>query len=170
MTADWDFYVKLPITGIVGCKVCTKAMWEAISRKKAVKKDISTFFEEYVEKPVVDYEQAALIREYVKTLRDIKHEFMDILEVPEDIPDNEIPCKLNCYTQAEHLVYKHTGVDFIRQSDVDIITWWQWAADAYKYAIVYNLGDEGKKQLNSCWYYMHDEIDRATLRGLMDNG
>ena len=161
-----DFYVSLPVSGVIGCTVCTKADWEKICRENISSEWQERFIRKYAAAEIKDFERSQYIRAYIKALKDIKHEFMDLLEIPQNIPDGKKPCKLRCCTSAEHLVYTHTGVDFIRQGDVDIVTWWQWVADAYKYNILANLGDKGEEELNECWYFMHDEPDIEAIKGL----
>lgn len=161
-----DFCIRLPVSGVINSTICTKADWEKICRENISTESADSFIRKYAAVKIKDFERAQYIRAYIKALKDLKHEYMDLLEIPQNIPDGKKPCKLRCYSAAEHLVYAHTGVDFIRQGDVDIVTWWQWAADAYKYNILANLGDKGEEELNECWYFMHDEMDVEAVRGL----
>jgi hypothetical protein len=96
----------------------------------------------------------AFINEYLRQINEYREKNMDYLMIPETISfDTPEPDKLPVMTCAENAVYIYSGLDFIRQAELNIIEYWMILADSMKAQILRTK--DGKDYLNECWHDMH---------------
>lgn len=167
---SYDFIIRLPLSGEIGCRVCSKKMWERIQTNDLDERIQAEMFgsREFIVSGHIKskFEVFEFIRCYKRALLKFKDDNMDIMRIPEDIDDGDadkVICKLKVVTIFEKLVYDYSGVDYLRQADMLITDWWMLAADAVKYNIIHNKGEDGKRDLNSAWCVMHDVADETTF-------
>lgn len=170
---DWN--LKIPIntlSGVLFFGICTKKDYECMSARKfsgccSVLSGYCSDPEEWERIP--RFEKERVLGQYGKAIADIieDDDLRKILKVPysmkmhnPDIPDNLLPSR----SVGEKLVYDYTGIDFLRQENMNYLQWLQLCADSAKY----NLSGtaEGVEMLNSAYDEMFVPFDRnAFLHG-----
>lgn len=63
-------------------------------------------------------------------------------------------------------MYEYTGIDCLRQQEIDVVEWLQYARDAYISRL--NKSEEGRDYLEECWISEQTEPDRDMLRAEFD--
>ena len=96
----------------------------------------------------------AFINEYLRQINEYREKNMDYLKIPGSSDFTvDVPDKLPVMTYGENAVYTYSGIDFIRQKDINIIEYWMILADSLKARI--SQTKEGREYLDECWHDMH---------------
>lgn len=106
--------------------------------------------------PFTESTFTAFIGEFARQMKQYRQDNMDYLAIPERETFGKDECediKLPIITSADHLVYKHTGLDFAAQLELPITEYWLLLADAIKQRMLQRT--DGAEYLNDCYNSMH---------------
>jgi hypothetical protein len=96
----------------------------------------------------------SFVNEYMRQINEYRESCMDYLKIPGSSDFTvDVPDKLPVMTYGENAVYTYSGIDFIRQKDINIIEYWMILADSLKARI--SQTKEGREYLDECWHDMH---------------
>ena len=167
---DWNISIPIgTIGGLMMFGVCSKADFEFMDARKF--KGCGATLGKYCAEPerfgaLPEFERERIGGKYAETIGEIIEELGKVLRVPEsvlmhdpDMPENKLPCR----SVGEKLVYEHTGIDFLRQKDMNYLEWLQYCADAAKYNL--SGSAEGVIMLNSAYDEMFVPFDRDDFFG-----
>lgn len=167
---NWDITITLAgLTGAVMFGVCTKGDMDRMTDRAFL--NCTDILGKYCTDPepweqCPPFERERLTVRYGQAIADIIEEKKTILKIPYslkmhngDMPENIWPSN----TTAEKLVFDYTGIDFLRQKDMNFLEWRQLLADGIKYNLS-NTAD-GVEVLNSAYDETCVPFDRDAFFG-----
>ncbi len=152
------FPVTLPPVGIINVPVCSKHTWDVINIARSgreIKRAAYLLAEIPEDMPIQSL--CEFVSGYIKAVNDYCEDFADIYGIPDkpDFEHDEEETKLPVLTFGERIVREHTGFDFDRINELDILDYKLLLADACKIKILGRSDGSGKAYLNECWEFMH---------------
>lgn len=135
------FPVALPPVGIINVPVCSKHTWDVINIARSgreIKRAAYLLAEIPEDMPIQSL--CEFVSGYIKAVNDYCEDFADIYGIPDkpDFEHDEEETKLPVLTFGERIVREHTGFDFDRINELDILDYKLLLADACK--IKYSAG------------------------------
>lgn len=152
------FPVILPPVGVLEVPVCSKHTWDVIGIARSdreIKRAAGLLADIPEGMPAVSLR--AFVDGYIKAVNEYCDAAVDIYGIPDkpDFEHDEEETRLPVLTFGEHIVREHTGFDFDRINELDILDYKLLLADACKLKILGRSDGSGKQYLNECWEYMH---------------
>ena len=123
--------------------------------------DMVQILSRYTNAPMTPMIASIVSERYIGQIKRYREDNMDYLVVPSRtdfsaVPD-DTPEKLPCLTAAEHLIYEHSGINFIEQNKLPVTEYWTLLADAVKMRILSR--EDGEDYLEQCYKDMHKISD-----------
>ena len=159
------FNVPLPPVGRIRVPVCSKSVWDTLIISLSGNDDMLRMAAKLLFANIPDDMPAASLREftegYISGIEEYCKENADIFMIPEkpDFEHDEVPLKLPIMTFGESVVKEHTGFDFDRISELDILDYRMLLADACKLRMLRRADGKGREYLNECYDFMHGVSD-----------
>lgn len=167
---NWD--IRITLVGLAGAmefEICSKGDMDELTDRNfigctSILANYCTLTKEWTACPEFDRERLTV--RYGQAIADIIEKKAKILKVPysmkmhdPDMPENIWPSN----TASEKLVYDYTGIDFLRQKEMNYLEWRQYMCDAVKY----NLSNtpDGVEMLNSAYDETCLPFDRDAFFG-----
>lgn len=158
--------------GDVDCNVCSVEMWEQLSKALCLDdaaeylRITATVIKDIPCRMPLKSSCKVFLQNYVKAIENYCDVNMDMLKPPElvefdfdfETKKNDTKLLMPVFTYDEHLVSSYTGLTFKEISELDIITYRLYLADALKVNILKRADGTGTEYLNKCYRYMH-QID-----------
>lgn len=151
------------IFGMIGIPICSKADWDFLIYAVALKQQKT--LSEAVRRlglQLPEHTPQKLLESILVQYRDAVEEYcesnMDIFNIPENLDFdtmNEEKLKLPILTFGESMVREHTGFDFEKINQLDILDYRMLLADAMKLKMLRRADGKGKEYLNECYNCMH---------------
>lgn len=155
------FKIPLIPVGMMSVPVCSKGIWDALIFSRCGKGEMLRKTAKALCKDIPDNMPLSSLREFADRYIDCVNEYCkancDFFSLPEkpDFEHDEEPLKLPVLTTGENLVKEHTGFDFDRINELDILDYRTLLADACKLRILRRADGKGREYLNECYDFMH---------------
>lgn len=156
------FKIDVPPLGVKSVPICSKGIWDqlVLSAESDSERDIRRSAEALSDFP--DHVPVSVLKKFICNYKEIVEKYCDIYkdifmipEKPDFESDDNEKIRLPVITFGESVVAEYTGFDFDRINELDILDYRMLLADACKLKILRRADGEGKKYLNECYDYMH---------------
>lgn len=106
--------------------------------------------------PMTESTGEKFIDDYITALKEYREKNADLLAVPEKVNfsgKSEYDIDFPILTHADNMVYQHSGLTIMQQTDISIVEYWLLLADAVKIKLCST--EKGREYLHDCYMDMH---------------